>query len=83
MGWVILGGAAICGLIGTYVAVERNRSPIEGSVLGFLLGPIGVLVVALMPIGAPKPAEQVDDDDVIDEQIWDVSEVYQMPKIKP
>lgn len=51
----LLAGIA-SGLLGIFVATQKRRSPIEGWWLGFLLGPFGVLLVALFPAGeAPKP----------------------------
>jgi LytS/YehU family sensor histidine kinase len=39
----------ITGTIGRYIAVEKNRSPLEGFWFGFLLSLFGVLIVSLMP----------------------------------
>ena len=59
---IILGGLAVgivSGLIGIWVATQKRRSPIEGWWAGMLLGPFGVLLVALFPAGPireTKPA---------------------------
>jgi hypothetical protein len=42
--------------MGSYVARSKSRSGDEGFTFGFLLGPIGLLVLALMPAGAPPAA---------------------------
>lgn len=48
--WVGVGiNAAICSLLGVYVSCQKNRSVIEGLILGGLFGLIGVIVVALLP----------------------------------
>jgi MFS family permease len=39
----------ITGLIGMYVAKEKNRSDSEGFLFGFLLSLIGIIIVALLP----------------------------------
>lgn len=42
-------------IVGAYVANQRGRSPLEGLLLGGLLGVFGVLVVACLPrTGSPR-----------------------------
>ena len=41
--------AIIMGLLGRYVAKEKNRSKAEGFWLGFLFSIFGVIIVALLP----------------------------------
>jgi|GEM_PF-5937317 len=43
--WLALGAS------GSWVAAQKGRSPGEGFTLGCLLGPIGVLVEAMLPVG--------------------------------
>ena len=38
---------------GAYVARQKGRSEVEGLLLGFLFGPLGVLVIALCTGHAP------------------------------
>jgi len=45
--WTLLGASTA-----TYVATRKVRSPVEGFVLGLLLGPLGTLIVANLPQGA-------------------------------
>jgi hypothetical protein len=45
----------VCGGIGSYVAGEKRRSGAEGFWLGFLLGPLGILIEAMLPTITPKP----------------------------
>lgn len=47
MGWII--GLIVCGLIGLGIAEFKGRGMFEGCLLGTLLGPIGLIVEALMP----------------------------------
>jgi hypothetical protein len=62
MEWVIgyLSVALLLGLVGQYIAGAKNRSDGEGFILAFLLGPIGLIVLALLPtlpppVQTPKP----------------------------
>lgn len=48
MEFIIIVGI-VCAIIGTLIAQNKNRSGLGGGAWGCLLGPIGVLVVALMP----------------------------------
>jgi hypothetical protein len=51
--WLIMAG------FGAYVGGEKGRDPIEGAIFGFLLGPFGLLIVALLPsLEEPEPIER-------------------------
>jgi hypothetical protein len=60
-----LAGAALMAMLGAWVAVQKGREPVEGGTLGFLFGPFGVLIEALLPTtdddddGEDEPAEPV------------------------
>lgn len=54
--------AIIMGLLGRYVAKEKNRSKAEGFWLGFLFSILGVIIVALLPT-KEKPKEIVISDE--------------------
>lgn len=41
--------AIIMGILGRYVAKEKNRSKAEGFWLGFLFSIFGVIIIALLP----------------------------------
>ncbi len=41
--WLVMGG------LGAFVAMKKGRSPTEGLIMGFLFGPFGVLITALLP----------------------------------
>lgn len=41
--------ASLFSLVGGWIAVQRSRLPEEGVLLGFFLGPVGILVEALLP----------------------------------
>lgn len=43
---------AICGMFGAYISGTKNRNPYEGLALGFMFGPIGLLIAVLMPTQA-------------------------------
>ncbi len=45
-----------CGFFGRYISAQKIRSPTEGWWIGFVLGPIGLLIVALLPtLDPPQP----------------------------
>ena len=44
----------VWGGVGCYVATQKQRSENEGLAFGALLGPIGVLIVAMLPPLQPK-----------------------------
>ena len=46
--------AIIMGILGRYVAKEKNRSKSEGFWLGFLFSILGVIIVALLPTKEKK-----------------------------
>ncbi|MDJ0419708.1 hypothetical protein [Rhodococcus opacus] len=53
---------AVCGLIGAILADKKNLQTWAGLLLGFLLGPIGVLIIAVTrsnPDPAPKGMKSV------------------------
>jgi len=55
--------AIIMGILGRYVAKEKNRSKAEGFWLGFLFSIFGVIIVALLPtIEKEIPAELTDEE---------------------
>jgi hypothetical protein len=45
--------AAACGALGSAISKHKNREPVEGFLLGFLLSVIGLVVAAVLPA---KPA---------------------------
>ena len=47
--FIVVVSAAVVGAIGALVARAKNRSEAEGCLLGFLLGPFGMLIEALLP----------------------------------
>jgi hypothetical protein len=69
------------GLLGAYVADQKGRGKTEGFWLGLLFGPLGVLVVALLPAIRSRPRAQrvtrrdyydvVLEDDELEDQIVD------------
>jgi hypothetical protein len=53
MDWLVLlvALAAVFGGLGTFIAAQKRRGAAEGFVLGFLFGPLGVLVELFLPQG--------------------------------
>lgn len=41
-------------VVGAFIAREKNREMAEGALLGFLLGPLGVIVEGLLPTRPPS-----------------------------
>lgn len=82
----LLGAAgyfAVCVSLGLYVAGVKGRGRAEGALFGAFLGPLGILIVALLPEGrgeAPsKPMSDLlrDRDDV---EGFDLRKVIENPK---
>lgn len=48
IGFLIFSSIA-SGILGGYIAKQKNRSLSEGAIIGFLFSVIGVIVVALLP----------------------------------
>lgn len=47
--------AIVCTFVGFKIAVSRNHAGWIGAVLGFFLGLIGLLIIALVPRGQANP----------------------------
>jgi hypothetical protein len=47
-------GLPLCGLLGLWIAARKLRSSAEGFILGFLLGPVGVIIEAALPDEWPR-----------------------------
>ena len=69
--WYAL-GATLTGLIGLYIAKEKNRSQTEGFLFGFFLSIIGVIIVALLPT---KKKKQKKAKELTEEQKANIIEV--------
>ena len=46
---LLLFSAIASGILGGYIAKQKNRSLTEGAIIGFLFSVFGVIVVALLP----------------------------------
>lgn len=46
---ILLAVGVIFGGLGAYIAGQKGRAPAEGAVLGFLFGPLGALIEAILP----------------------------------
>ena len=56
-----IGGAILLLLVtacGWYVAIQKGRHPVEGIIFGFLMGPLGLILVACLPTQEPEPMVQ-------------------------
>ena len=47
-------GFPLCGLLGLWIAARKLRSSAEGFFLGFVLGPVGVMIEAALPDEWPR-----------------------------
>lgn len=54
---ILLMAGLVFGVMGSYVADTKGRASGEGFIFGFLLGPIGILIVVLLPSVA-KPTSR-------------------------
>jgi hypothetical protein len=52
--------ACYFGCLGWYVATVKRREPLEGILLAVLAGPVGLLLIALFPMGEVSPAAVVE-----------------------
>ena len=52
-GWLVLCGLAVSALIGRLVGQTKNK-PVRGAIAGFLLGPLGWLLIAVSGDEHPK-----------------------------
>lgn len=52
---VILVALTICGIVAACVASAKNRSVVGWFLLGMLFGPVGVLIVVVLPSAVPGP----------------------------
>ena len=51
---ILLVVGVVFGFLGVFVATQKRRSDAEGFFLGFLFGPLGVLIEALLPADSPS-----------------------------
>lgn len=54
---ILLMAGLVFGMMGSYVADTKGRPSGEGFIFGFMLGPIGILIVVLLPSVA-KPTSR-------------------------
>jgi hypothetical protein len=54
IGLGLLGWTVFWGGFGAYICNQKGRSEGEGIIFGALLGPLGLLIVALLPPPKPK-----------------------------
>jgi len=62
--WLIaaLVSACVFGFAGAYISRQKNREPIEGILFGVLLGPLGLVIAAVMPSIKAKEQGPVHSD---------------------
>lgn len=75
-------GSIGCGAMGAYTARERSRPPWEGACFGALLGPLGILVEALLPPNRPKPSREDGDEYRVSTERWDTDRRNWFPRLK-
>lgn len=61
--------AFICCGLGTWISLEKGRGSGDGAILGFLLGPLGLIVLALLPNGPEFAKGKGGDDDDDDDEV--------------
>ena len=62
--------AIVFGLLGRYIAKQKNRSGAEGFWLGVLFSALGVIIVALLPNKEESVVYSKDEEDKEDKVIW-------------
>lgn len=74
--WLIVIGLAVSAWIGGYVSVQRGRFPGEGIALGLLLGPLGVVAAALLPMKEQEIARPTRPVHTPDDDPYDARDLY-------
>jgi len=73
--WLIaaLVSACVFGFAGAYISRKKNRDPIEGVLFGVLLGPIGLIIAAILPTGKATDgdAHVSDPAPVFHPEVWE------------
>ncbi len=66
---VVVAVVLVYAVLGSWIAVQNGRRKVEGGVLGFLLGPFGVLVEAILPSRRvperPRGPHSLSDADLV------------------
>src|SRR3974377_1465552 len=52
----------VFGGLGGWIADQKSRDAGEGACLGFVFGPLGVLIEGLLPQGQPKPMQLATEE---------------------
>jgi hypothetical protein len=80
----ILVCSMVCGLMGSYVASQRLRGPLEGFMFGLLLGPLGILIEVLMPHGETRDEPDVlpPSPNVVSTEKWDTDTRNRFPHVR-
>jgi hypothetical protein len=60
--------AVVFGVLGQYIADQKNRDGGEGFLLGFLSGPLGVRLEALLPIDHDRETREQEEESAIAER---------------
>lgn len=55
----VIAALVVCGLIAVGVGRERGRPMQDSFMYGAVLGPVGILLVAMLPVPAPKGMRSV------------------------
>jgi hypothetical protein len=77
--WIVYAGG-----IGWYVASAKGRAGLEGIILGILAGPVGWLVVALLPADIPAPRAERGrvESERVNVGAWNTQDAAGMPRVK-
>lgn len=56
--FIMIGTIFVSAISGRWIALEKGRSGTEGLVLGLLLGPLGVVIEAVLPEWDPPESDE-------------------------
>jgi hypothetical protein len=75
--WVFVVAACLLSAwVGGYISSEKGRDTGEGVALGILLGPLGVLVAALLPVKPQEIARPTRPVRTPDDDPYDARDLY-------
>jgi hypothetical protein len=81
IGWLVI--AIAFALFGAWIAKEKHRAASIGALIGFVFGPLGVLVLALLTDREPEPSyRKLRSYPAMEDGNWEVTSPRPLPPTK-